>query len=234
MLEVRDLTVRYGSTTALDKVSLTAPAGEITSVLGANGAGKSTLFRTIAGLVPAVEGSIHHRGENIAGIPTNRLVERGVILCPEGRRLFPEMTVAENVRMGAYLVRDRETARDRLAFVHRLFPRVAERAQQQASSLSGGEQQMVAIARALMGNPQLLLLDEPTLGLAPKVIQEVLRTVQRICEEGISVILVEQNATQALKISNQAYVLETGRMVMSGTSSQILADPRVREAYLGG
>ena len=234
MLEVTDLTVRYGSTLALDKVSLTAPAGEITSVLGANGAGKSTLFRTIVGLVPAVEGSIRHRGEAIDGVSTSRLVGRGIILCPEGRKLFPEMTVAENVRMGAYLVRDRETARDRLAFVHRLFPRVAERAQQQASSLSGGEQQMVAIARALMGNPQLLLLDEPTLGLAPKVIQEVLQTVQRICEEGISVVLVEQNATQALKISRQAYVLETGRMVMSGTSAEILADPRVREAYLGG
>lgn len=234
MLEVTDLTVRYGSTLALDKVSLTAPAGEITSVLGANGAGKSTLFRTIVGLVPAVEGSIRHRGEKIDGVSTSRLVGRGIILCPEGRKLFPEMTVAENVRMGAYLVRDRETVRDRLAFVHRLFPRVAERAHQQASSLSGGEQQMVAIARALMGNPQLLLLDEPTLGLAPKVIQEVLLTVQRICEEGISVVLVEQNATQALKISKQAYVLETGRMVMSGTSAEILADPRVREAYLGG
>ncbi|MCO5157813.1 MAG: ABC transporter ATP-binding protein [Aquamicrobium sp.] len=234
MLEVTDLTVRYGSTLALDKVSLTAPAGEITSVLGANGAGKSTLFRTIVGLVPAVEGSIRHRGEAIDGVSTSKLVGRGIILCPEGRKLFPEMTVAENVRMGAYLVRDRETVRERLAFVHRLFPRVAERAQQQASSLSGGEQQMVAIARALMGNPQLLLLDEPTLGLAPKVIQEVLQTVQRICEEGISVVLVEQNATQALKISRQAYVLETGRMVMSGTSAEILADPRVREAYLGG
>ena len=234
MLEVTDLTVRYGSTLALDKVSLTAPAGEITSVLGANGAGKSTLFRTIVGLVPAVEGSIRHRGEAIDGVSTSRLVGRGIILCPEGRKLFPEMTVAENVRMGAYLVRDRETVRERLAFVQRLFPRVAERAQQQASSLSGGEQQMVAIARALMGNPQLLLLDEPTLGLAPKVIQEVLQTVQRICEEGISVVLVEQNATQALKISRQAYVLETGRMVMSGTSAEILADPRVREAYLGG
>ncbi len=234
MLEVTDLTVRYGSTLALDKVSLTAPAGEITSVLGANGAGKSTLFRTIVGLVPAVEGSIRHRGEAIDGVSTSKLVGRGIILCPEGRKLFPEMTVAENVRMGAYLVRDPETVRKRLAFVHRLFPRVAERAQQQASSLSGGEQQMVAIARALMGNPQLLLLDEPTLGLAPKVIQEVLQTVQRICEEGISVVLVEQNATQALKISRQAYVLETGRMVMSGTSAEILADPRVREAYLGG
>lgn len=234
MLEVKELTVRYGSTTALDKVSLEAPAGEITSVLGANGAGKSTLFRTIMGLVPGVEGSILHRGEDTTGISTHRLVERGIILCPEGRKLFPEMTVAENVRMGAYLIRDRETIRERLAFVHRLFPRVAERGQQQASSLSGGEQQMVAIARALMGNPQLLLLDEPTLGLAPKVIQEVLQTVQRICEEGISVVLVEQNATQALKISKQAYVLETGRVVMAGTSSEILADPRVREAYLGG
>lgn len=234
MLEIKDLTVRYGSTVALEKVSLHAPEGMITCVLGANGAGKSTLFRTVMGLVAPVEGSIRFRGEEVAGIATHELVSRGVILCPEGRRLFPEMSVAENVRMGAYLVRGRRIIRERLDFVHRLFPRIAERAQQQAGSLSGGEQQMVAIARALMGQPQLLLLDEPTLGLAPKVIQEVLQTVRRICEEGISVILVEQNATQALKISHQAYVLETGRLVMAGTSSEILANPKVREAYLGG
>jgi len=234
MLEVEDLTVRFGSTTALDKVSLNAPAGEITSVLGANGAGKSTLFRTIMGLVPDAAGSIRYGSEEITGVPTHRLVERGIILCPEGRKLFPEMTVAENVRMGAYLIANRDTIRERLEFVHRLFPRVAERGKQLAASLSGGEQQMVALARALMGSPKLLLLDEPTLGLAPKVIQEVLLTVQRICEEGISVILVEQNAAQALKVSKQAYVLETGRLAMAGTSAEILADPRVREVYLGG
>ncbi|MCI5075396.1 ABC transporter ATP-binding protein [Oricola sp.] len=234
LLKISGLTVRYGTTLALDDVSIQAPEGEVTCVLGANGAGKSTMFRTIMGLVGKESGSIRFGGAEIANTPTQSIVRQGIILCPEGRRLFPEMSVAENVRMGAYLVRDSEIVRQRLDTVHRLFPRISEREHQQASSLSGGEQQMVAIARAMMGNPRLLLLDEPTLGLAPRLIHEVLQTVRRIRDEGTTVILVEQNAAQALKVSDRAYVLETGRMAMSGSSADIMADPRVREIYLGG
>ena len=233
-LEVTGLSVRYGTTVALDDVSFRADAGEVTCVLGANGAGKSTLFRTIMGLVRQQGGRVQVDGEDISGSQTQQIVSRGIVLCPEGRRLFPEMSVAENVRMGAYLVRDTEVIRERLDRVHQLFPRIAERAHQQASSLSGGEQQMVAIARAMMGGPRLLLLDEPTLGLAPRLIHEVLQTVRRIRDEGTTVVLVEQNAAQALKVSDRAHVLETGRLAMSGSSAEIMADPRVREIYLGG
>lgn len=234
MLEICNLTVRYGRTVALDDVSLSAPAGEVTSVLGANGAGKSTLFRALMGQVADRSGRILYQGEDVSGLATWQLVQRGIVLCPEGRRLFPEMTVAENVRMGAYLVRDAAAMRRQLEFVHELFPRVAERSGQQASSLSGGEQQMVAIARALMAMPKLLLLDEPTLGLAPMVIHEVLQAVRRICAEGIPVVLVEQNAAQALKVAHHAHVLEVGRIAMSGSSAALMADPEVRKIYLGG
>ncbi|MCO5072199.1 MAG: ABC transporter ATP-binding protein [Rhizobiaceae bacterium] len=234
LLEITGLTVRYGTTLALDDTSLHVPKGEVTCVLGANGAGKSTLFRTIMGLVRSAAGSIRFDGAELSCMQTQFIVRQGIILCPEGRRLFPEMTVAENIRMGAFLVHDHKVIRRRLESVHHLFPRISERENQQASSLSGGEQQMVAIARAMMGNPRLLLLDEPTLGLAPKLIHEVLQTVRRIRDEGTTVILVEQNAAQALKVSDRAYVLETGRIAMSGTSADIMADPRVRDIYLGG
>lgn len=234
LLDVENLSVSYGKTTALRSVSLRAQAGSVTCVLGANGAGKSTLFKSIMGLVPKGAGTVRFDGDDISKLPTYDVVRRGITLCPEGRRLFPEMTVGENVRMGAVLVRDRRKLRERTEFVYELFPRVRQRLSQQASSLSGGEQQMVAIARALMGGPRLLLLDEPTLGLAPKLIQEVGTIVTNLRREGFTVILVEQNANLALRVSDHAYLLETGDLVMSGPSETILGDVRVQKAYLGG
>ncbi|MCF8482431.1 MAG: ABC transporter ATP-binding protein [Rhodospirillum sp.] len=234
MLEVEDLSVHYGQTAALRSLSLGAAQGEVTCVLGANGAGKSTLFRAIMGLAPKTHGVVRFAGEDITSRSTQEIVSMGIILCPEGRRLFPEMTVGENVRMGAIRVSDTRWIRQRLDFVHALFPRVLERREQQASSLSGGEQQMVAIARALMSDPTVLLLDEPTLGLAPMMIREVGVIVGDIRREGITVILVEQNARLALKVSDRGHVLETGELVLSGDSADILDDQRIQEVYLGG
>lgn len=233
LLEVRDLDVAYDGVPALRRVSLSVRAGEVVTVLGANGAGKSTLLKTIVGMVPAQGGEITLDGAALRGGPPERLA-RGITLCPEGRRLFPDMTVMENIRMGAYASRDRAAFKDRLEQLYKMFPKLAERAGQTASSLSGGEQQMVAIARALMSRPRLLLLDEPTLGLAPKMIQEVARLVKLIHAEGTAVILVEQNARLALRISDRGYVLENGEVSLEGPSAQLLGNEHVQRIYLGG
>ena len=234
MLEASDISVDYGGVQALRGVSVQVPDKGIVAIIGANGAGKSTLLKTIAGQIVQGGGAIRLDGEDISRLRPHERLDRGIVLCPEGRRLFPDMTVYENIRIGAYRMRDRHKFRQRLAFLHEIFPKVAEREKQVASSLSGGEQQMVAIARALISEPRILMLDEPTLGLAPKMILEVARLVQTINREGVTIVLVEQNAKLALRISDRAYVLETGSVAIEGASSELLASDSVRDAYLGG
>ncbi|WP_323032457.1 ABC transporter ATP-binding protein [Paracoccus sp. (in: a-proteobacteria)] len=233
LLETKTLGVDYGGIHALRDVSVAVPDKSVVSIIGANGAGKSTLLKTIAGLVRPNSGSVHYDGQDISRLRPHERLDRGIVLCPEGRRLFPEMTVYENIRVGAYLTRDQQKFRQRLDQIYSIFPRVAERSKQLASSLSGGEQQMVAIARALISSPRVLMLDEPTLGLAPKMIVEVARLVQSAHAEGITVLLVEQNAKLALRLSSTAYVLETGSVVLSGSSQDLLSSASVQGAYLG-
>ena len=234
MLEISKLCVDYGGVQALRDVSVSVPEKRVVAVIGAKGAGKSTLLKTTVGLVKQSRGVVRLDGEEISALKAHQRLERGVVLCPEGRRLFPELTVHENIRMGAYRTRSRGQFRERLDFVHGIFPRLAERERQIASSLSGGEQQMVAIARALMSMPRILMLDEPTLGLAPKMILEVAKLVQTINREGITIVIVEQNAKLALKISDFAFVLETGSVALQGTSASLLSSDSVQRAYLGG
>lgn len=233
LLETRALGVDYGGVRALREVTIAVPDRSVVSIIGANGAGKSTLLKTIAGLVRQSSGTVHFDGQDISGLKPYERLDRGIVLSPEGRRLFPEMTVYENIRIGAYRTRDSQKFRQRLEQIYDIFPRVAERSKQLASSLSGGEQQMVAIARALISNPRVLMLDEPTLGLAPKLIVEVAKLVQSVNAEGITVVLVEQNAKLALRISSSAYVLETGSVALSGSSEELLSSAKVQEAYLG-
>jgi len=234
LLEIQGLGVAYGGVNALRDVSVSIPEGRVVSIIGANGAGKSTLLKSIAGIVSPNAGTITLLGQDLLKLPAHERLDRGVVLCPEGRRLFPEMTVLENIRMGAYRMRDAARFRQRLAHLYAVFPRIEERSHQIAASLSGGEQQMVAIARAMMSEPKILMLDEPTLGLAPKLIHEVAHLVRRINGEGVTVILVEQNAKLALKISDYAYVLETGSVALEGPSAELLASDDVQNAYLGG
>lgn len=234
MLETSQLCVDYGGVQALRDVSVRVPDRSVVAVIGANGAGKSTLLKAIAGLVRPGSGAIRLDGEDIGRLKTHERLDRGIVLCPEGRRLFPDLTVEENIRIGAYRVRDSARYRSRLEQLQAIFPRVAERRRQMASSLSGGEQQMVAIARAFVAHPRVLMLDEPTLGLAPKLIHEVARLVRTINAEGVTVIIVEQNAKLALRISDEAYVLETGSVTLSGRSSELLSSDSVQSAYLGG
>ncbi|CAN5725618.1 ABC transporter ATP-binding protein [soil metagenome] len=233
LLETDGLCVDYGGVHALRDVSIKVPEKRVVAVIGANGAGKSTLLKTMAGLVRQSSGTVRLEGQDISGLRTHERLDRGIVLCPEGRRLFPDLTVYENIRMGAYRMRDKAQFRQRLELLHDAFPRVAERRNQVASSLSGGEQQMVAIARALISQPRILMLDEPTLGLAPKLILEVARLVQRINREGVTVVIVEQNAKLALKISDHAFVLETGSVTLEGTSADLLLSDKVQGAYLG-
>jgi branched-chain amino acid transport system ATP-binding protein len=234
LLEAVDLSVDYGGIHALRDVTVRAPEKGVLAVIGANGAGKSTLLKTIAGLVRQSRGAIRLDGEDISRLKPHERLDRGIGLCPEGRRLFPELTVFENLRMGAYRVRETARFKRRLEHMHHIFPRVAERRNQVASSLSGGEQQMVAIARALMSEPRILMLDEPTLGLAPKLIHEVARLVRTINDEGVTIVLVEQNAKLALKISDRAVVLESGAVTIEGASADLLESDAVQSAYLGG
>ncbi|MBL1066859.1 ABC transporter ATP-binding protein [Streptomyces sp. 7-21] len=231
LLELRDLRVAYGAIEALRGVSLSVGAGEVVALLGANGAGKSTTLRTASGMLRPVSGEVVLRGERVDGIPSHQLVRLGVGHVPEGRRVFPRMTVLENLRMGAYRLR-RPDPGD-LERVFALFPVLAERRRQVAGTLSGGEQQMLAIGRALMGKPEVLLLDEPSMGLAPLIVQQIFGILREISAQGTTLLLVEQNAAQALELADRGYVLETGRVVMSGPAGELLADPRVREAYLG-
>ena len=232
ILEVRGLRVVYGAIEALKGIALSLGEREIVTLIGANGAGKSTTLRTIMGLVPARGGEIRFHGRPIRGTPTHRLVREGLILVPEGRAIFANLSVRENLEMGAYARRDRGIAQD-FEKVYAIFPRLKEREKQTGGTLSGGEQQMLAIARALMSRPKVLLLDEPSLGLAPMLVHAIFEAIEEIHRQGTPVLLVEQNANAALKHSNRAYVLETGTVALEGTSGEVAANPKVKEAYLG-
>lgn len=232
MLEVVKLSAAYGNVRALKGVDIAVQRGGIVAILGANGAGKSTLLRTIAGLVRPVEGTIVFDGEPITGLRPERITRMGLALVPEGRAILSRMTVLENLEMGAYPRSDASVARDLERMMER-FPILGERRSQQAGALSGGEQQMLAIARALMSRPRLLLLDEPSLGLAPLVVADIFRLIREINSEGTTILLVEQNVRQSLRICSYAYVLETGRVALSGEPDGLLADPKVKDSYLG-
>ncbi len=231
LLEVAGVEAGYGAIVALRGVSLEARAGEIVSLIGSNGAGKSTLLRVVSGLVRPSAGSVRFDGEDVTALPPEAIVRRGVCHVPEGRRIFANLSVLENLRMGAYVRPAAEKAN--LARVLALFPRLEERLRQAAGTLSGGEQQMLAMGRALMAEPRLLLLDEPSLGLAPRLVQQIFEIVRTIHASGTTVVLVEQNAQQALRVAQRAYVLETGTLTLEGPASELAADARVRRAYLG-
>jgi branched-chain amino acid transport system ATP-binding protein len=231
LLRVDGIQVRYGAIVALKGISFEVGEGEIVALLGANGAGKTTTQKTVSGMLRPAAGSITYDGERIDGIPAHDLIRLGICHVPEGRHVFPRMTVAENLEMGAYRFRTVDTAD--FERVLDLFPRLRERLKQQAGTLSGGEQQMLAIGRALMGKPRLLLLDEPSMGLAPLIVAQIFDIIREINHAGVTVLLVEQNAAQALSLANRGYVLETGEIVLSGTGRELLADDRVRAAYLG-
>jgi branched-chain amino acid transport system ATP-binding protein len=233
MLAVENLEVSYGDVRALDDVSLEVPEGAIVAIVGANGAGKTSLIRTIAGMHRPERGRIMLRQLNIAGLPSHKVCNLGIGQVPEGRLVFPTLTVAENLDTGAMLPRARGRRAQNLARVLALFPVLAERRTQAAGTLSGGEQQMLAIARCLMGGPDLVMFDEPSLGLAPTVVQSVLQTIRDLNREGLTCVLVEQNVAVSLKLASRAYVLENGRVTLSGTGAELLADDRVRQAYLG-
>jgi branched-chain amino acid transport system ATP-binding protein len=232
ILEVRDLTVSYGAIQALKGVSLTLDKGEIVTLIGANGAGKSTTLRAIMGLVPAASGSVKYQGDSLSGTPTHEIVQGGMTLVPEGRAIFANLSVRENLGLGAFVRRDKEVGAD-LQRAFEIFPRLKERIEQNAGTLSGGEQQMLAIARALMCRPKVLLLDEPSLGLAPLLVHTIFESIEEVNRRGTSVLLVEQNANAALKHSHRAYVLETGTVTLTGPSADVAANPKVKEAYLG-
>ena len=233
MLRVAGLAVAYGGIRAIKGIDFEIYGGETVTLIGANGAGKTTTLRAITGLVPPVAGSIHLNGRDITGATSFSLVRQGLAMVPEGRGVFPQLTVSENVAMGAYIRDDKaEIARD-VERVFSLFPRLRERAQQSAGTLSGGEQQMLAIGRALMSRPKLLLLDEPSMGLAPVIVQKVFAVIESIARDGVTILLVEQNANLALRTSDRAYVLESGLITIAGKSADLLSDPKVRAAYLG-
>ncbi len=233
MLKVRDLVVAYGGIEALKGISVDVPDGKIVTLIGANGAGKSTLLRTIMGLVKPMSGEIEYNDESIKGLNSQRIVSRGITLVPEGRRVFPNLTVLENLRIGAYLRKDKEVIEQDINYVYDLFPRLKERSWQLAGTLSGGEQQMLALGRALMSRPKLIMMDEPSLGLAPLVIKDIFNIIRRINESGTTVLLVEQNANMALKVAHHAYVLETGNIKMEGSGKELLENEEIKEAYLG-
>ncbi len=231
ILEIRDLHMNFGGIRAVDGISFDVEQGKIVTLIGANGAGKSTILRSIAGIVKPQVGQIRFEGSNVLGLSPDKIVARGITLVPEGRRVFPNLTVLENLRIGAYLRRD-SIAKD-MEYVYSLFPRLRERSWQLAGTLSGGEQQMLAVGRALMSRPKLIMMDEPSLGLAPLVVKDIFEIIKTINGHGITVLLIEQNANMALKIAHTGYVVETGHVTMCGTGAELLADERVKEAYLG-
>ena len=231
LLEVKNLHVSYGGIQAVKDISFVVPKGEIVTLIGANGAGKSSTLRSIVGLVKPESGHIQFEGEELAGLPTDQIVSKGITLVPEGRRVFPDLTVLENLKIGAYMRKDDLT--EDLKWVHDLFPRLKERSWQLAGTLSGGEQQMLAIGRALMSRPDLIMMDEPSLGLAPIVVQGVFDIIREINKQGVTILLVEQNANMALKAANLGYVMETGRITMTGTGAELLENEEVKAAYLG-
>lgn len=232
-LEIKDLHVSYGGIRALKGVDLTVEEGQIVTLIGANGAGKSTTLRAISGLQKPQSGSILYGGEELIGLPAKEIVRRGIIHVPEGRRVFPDMTVAENLKIGAFLRTDKGGIADDMDYVHSLFPRLKERSWQLAGTLSGGEQQMLAVGRALMSRPKVLMMDEPSLGLAPLIVKDIFSIIRRVNADGITVLLIEQNANAALRVADYGYVLETGTIALTGTGDELLRNESVREAYLG-
>ena len=232
MLELENLQVAYGGIQALKGIALQVEEGEIVTLIGANGAGKSTTLRTISGLERAKAGRIVYNGEDVTGKPSKYMVEKGLVMVPEGRLIFPDMTVLENLKIGAYLRRDREIEAD-MKRMYELFPRLKERFWQLAGTLSGGELQMLAVARALISRPKLLMMDEPSLGLAPLVVQNIFSIIRTIRDSGVTVLLIEQNANAALKVADRGYVLETGRITLEGSGEALRRNPEVRAAYLG-
>ncbi|MDO4484427.1 MAG: ABC transporter ATP-binding protein [Clostridia bacterium] len=233
MLKVTDLKVSYGGIDALRGISFDVEEGEIVTLIGANGAGKSTTLRAISGLVKTSGGSIFYDGRDITSLGTQRIVSDGIALVPEGRRVFDNLTVKENLSIGAYLRKDKAEIAEDMEHVFTLFPRLKEREWQLAGTLSGGEQQMLAVGRAMMTRPRILMMDEPSLGLAPLVVKEIFNIIKMLNETGMTILLIEQNANAALRCAHKAYVLETGRITMSGTGVELMQDPRVKDAYLG-
>ena len=234
MLKIENLHVFYGGIHALKGISMEVPEGKIVTLIGANGAGKSTTLRTIVGLVKPREGKIYYQGEDITGKPSHYIVKKGIALVPEGRRVFANLTVYENLLMGGYNRPEDEEFKKDLDYVFSLFPRLLERKSQLAGTLSGGEQQMLALGRALMSRPKLMMLDEPSLGLAPKLVEDVFKSIQEIHKKGTTILLIEQNAMAALQIADYGYVLETGKIVLEGTGEELLHNEDVKKAYLGG
>ncbi|MBQ2747363.1 MAG: ABC transporter ATP-binding protein [Firmicutes bacterium] len=233
MLKIENLHVHYGGIHALRGINMEVADGQIISLIGANGAGKSTTLKGIMSLVHKTDGHVEFNGTDITKFQTRDVVKQGIVLCPEGRRVFPDLTVEENLKMGAYLRKDKDGIAKDMKWVYDLFPRMKEREWQLAGTLSGGEQQMLAVGRALMAKPELLMLDEPSLGLAPLIIKDIFAIIKEINNSGVNVLLIEQNAKAALEISHFAYVMETGVIAMSGTGQELLNDDRVRSAYLG-
>ena len=235
MLEIKNLTVNYGVITALHGVSLTVNQGDIVTLIGANGAGKTTTLKTISGLLQAAGGEILYQGKTITRLPPHKIVQLGISHIPEGRMVFANLTVQENLKIGAYLLQDKQTVHEAFAYVFSIFPRLKERERQTAGTLSGGEQQMLAIGRALMSQPKFLMLDEPSLGIAPLLVHKIFEKIVEINQQhGITILLVEQNANLALEVSRYGYVLETGRVTLQDTSSALRQNPQVQSAYLGG
>jgi branched-chain amino acid transport system ATP-binding protein len=234
VLDITGIDVYYGRVRALDGVSIHVPEGKIVTLLGANGAGKSTTLKAVSGILPVAQGEISFSGKPLNGVPAEEIVSLGVIHVPEGRQIFAHLTVEENLRIGLYARKDKWNFKTELEHALNYFPALATRLAQKGGTLSGGEQQMLAIARGLMGKPQLLILDEPSLGLAPKIVADIFTIIRRLNKEGTTVLLVEQNANMALKTADYAYVLETGRVVMAGEASVLLKDDRIRRSYLGG
>ena len=233
MLELQHISTHYGSICAVNQVSLHVNQGEIVSLIGSNGAGKTSLLMTVCGNPRATSGTIHFEGEDITNLPSHHIMQRGIAISPEGRRIYPDLTVVENLQMGGFFL-SKPDIESGIEHVFQLFPRLKERAHQRAGTMSGGEQQMLAIGRALMSKPRLLLMDEPTLGLAPLIIAQIFDIIQTIRNEGVTVFLVEQNANRALQIADRGYVLETGKLVLEDTGANLLKNDAVRKAYLGG
>ncbi|MDR9394874.1 ABC transporter ATP-binding protein [Roseovarius sp. SYSU LYC5161] len=233
LLEMKDISVNYGKVSAVRNISINVPEGRIVTIIGGNGAGKTTTLRAMSGMVGVAQGEIHFEGQRVDGLSSDKVVARGIAHVPEGRRIFPDMTVEENLRTGAFLRRDHDAVDSDLEDVFDRFPRLKERRRQMAKTMSGGEQQMLAIGRALMSRPKLLLMDEPSMGLAPVIVEEIARIVEEINKQGLSVVLVEQNAELALELADHAYVLETGNMALEGPADELHDNDHVRAAYLG-
>jgi len=234
LLNIEDLVVSYGAIRALHGISFHVDEGEVVTLIGANGAGKSTTLRTISGLLPPDRGKIMYDGVDLTRVGADKIVSMGVVQVPEGRKIFAPLTVRENLEMGAFTIRDQDKIEESMEQVFHLFPRLKERAEQTGGTLSGGEQQMLAVARALMGRPRLLLMDEPSMGLAPVLVEDIFDRIVQISQQGVTILLVEQNAHMALSVANRGYVLETGVIQLEGTSTELRENPQVREAYLGG